>query len=600
MSYKALYRMYRPQIFDQVVGQEHIVQTLKNAILNNKIGHAYLFSGPRGTGKTTIAQIFAREINKTSSGYNNDYSLDIIEMDAASNNGVGDIRAITDGAKYSPSEGKYKVYIVDEVHMLSKGAWNAFLKTLEEPPQHVVFILATTEPHKIPVTILSRTQRFNFKKIDKKIIEKRLKDIFKKEKIIADDESIKFIARLAQGGLRDALSIAEQVSSFANGQINFESISHVFGLVSIEKQIELLDSIFKGKTKDVILILTNLFENSASVEKLISSIIDIFRDYIIYRKTNSENFLEFLTLEQIKNIDWDINFSYKGLERLIKLSSSLRMSELAQHLLELELIKLSDYRNKANISLEENTILDQPKSNINLGQQKNVENIEETKISNNELEEINKTQTIEDEKPSYQNEPTKETKIVVHDELKSNDSQEAKENQGGVDVLKMFNVDKVAEISSIKKETQTIDNLINLFLHSEKDILRDMKERWKILAMYLTSAEYGKIARELNRTSIIAASKSFILLASEDEGVINSINDVAETEIFKKLIKNVFNSQKLVFAINKLQFTEAKDKWTKLKSEDNLPAKIPIVGFVDEVDEADQYGTQLFGDKWKG
>ena len=225
--HKALYRVYRPKNFNDVIGQEHIVRTLKNQIENNNVGHAYLFCGTRGTGKTSTAKIFSRAVNCTNLHNDEpcnecencreileDKTMDVVEIDAASNNSVDDIRELRENVKYSPAKSKYKVYIIDEVHMLSQGAFNALLKTLEEPPSYVIFILATTEPHKIPATILSRCQRFDFKRVTVKDISSRMKYICEKEGIEADEKALNLIARNSQGEIRDALSILDQCIYF--------------------------------------------------------------------------------------------------------------------------------------------------------------------------------------------------------------------------------------------------------------------------------------------------------------------------------------------------------------------------------------------------
>ena len=256
MSYKALYRTYRPQIFKDVTGQEVVVKTLQNAIKNNKISHAYLFCGPRGTGKTSIARIFAKALNCTNLNVNEPcdecisckeisqgINPDVIEIDAASNNGVDEIRDIREKVKYLPSGSKYKIYIIDEVHMLSGGAFNALLKTLEEPPKHVVFILATTEPQKLPATIVSRCQRYEFKSLGVEEISERLKQICDLEDVTITEEALNSISESAEGAMRDALSILDQAISYGNKNIQIDDINGVTGSLSFDKVIGLGNAI---------------------------------------------------------------------------------------------------------------------------------------------------------------------------------------------------------------------------------------------------------------------------------------------------------------------------------------------------------------------
>ncbi|MGB8452688.1 MAG: DNA polymerase III subunit gamma/tau [Anaerocolumna sp.] len=272
MSYTALYRKFRPGDFNDVKGQDHIVTTLKNQVKADRIGHAYLFCGTRGTGKTTVAKILGKTVNcehpvdgnpcnecATCISINNQTSMNVIEIDAASNNGVDNIREIVDEVRYSPTEGKYKVYIIDEVHMLSAGAFNALLKTLEEPPSYVIFILATTEAHKIPITILSRCQRYDFRRITIDTIADRLTDLIRREGVEAEEKAVRYIARMGDGSLRDALSLLDQCIAFYFGQkLTFDNVLEVLGAVDIEVFARLLDIILKGNVSAAMSLLEEL------------------------------------------------------------------------------------------------------------------------------------------------------------------------------------------------------------------------------------------------------------------------------------------------------------------------------------------------------
>ncbi|MEG1870715.1 MAG: DNA polymerase III subunit gamma/tau [Peptostreptococcaceae bacterium] len=292
--HKALYRAYRPQTFKDVVGQEHIVRTLKNQIQNNNVGHAYLFCGTRGTGKTSTAKIFARAVNCENSideepcnqcevckDILNDNIMDVIEIDAASNNSVDDIREIRENVKYTPAKCKYKVYIIDEVHMLSQGAFNALLKTLEEPPSYVIFILATTEPHKIPATILSRCQRFDFKRVTVKDMACRMKEICDDVDIEVDDRALNLIARNSQGALRDALSILDQCMSFSDGNIEYKDVVDLLGTVNVEQLFEMAEYVINEDTKKCLAILNEFVIWGKDIKNLIDDLIDHFRNLMV-------------------------------------------------------------------------------------------------------------------------------------------------------------------------------------------------------------------------------------------------------------------------------------------------------------------------------
>lgn len=301
MAYQALYRKWRPRTFDGVVGQTAITDTLKNAIKRGKISHAFLFAGPRGTGKTSCAKIFAKALNCTNLqdgepcnecenclAADKGTMNDIIEIDAASNNGVDEIRDIRDKVKYAPTQGKYKVYIIDEVHMLSMGAFNALLKTLEEPPEHVVFILATTELQKVPATIISRTQRYNFKRIDQHDLIARMTYILGQEKIDFEEKALEVIAQVADGGMRDSLSILDQILSYDQDKVKYEDALKITGYAAQEKIEQVLLDLLKGQTSEAFEIIHNLLQDGASTKNILDELISLTVKGMLVVKSNKE------------------------------------------------------------------------------------------------------------------------------------------------------------------------------------------------------------------------------------------------------------------------------------------------------------------------
>ena len=319
MAYQALYRKWRPRTFDDVVGQSSITDTLKNAIKRNKISHAFLFAGPRGTGKTSCAKIFAKALNCTNLqdgepcnecenclAADKGSMSDIIEIDAASNNGVDEIRDIRDKVKYAPTQGKYKVYIIDEVHMLSMGAFNALLKTLEEPPEHVVFILATTELQKVPATIISRTQRYNFKRIEQAELVARMQYILKQEDVEYEPRSLEVIAQIADGGMRDSLSILDQILSYDQDKVKYKDALKITGYADQAKIETLLYYLLTYKTQDALDLVKELINTGSSTQNILDEIIQLTVNVMLAVKGNqSQHFLTDNYLEQLKEITED-------------------------------------------------------------------------------------------------------------------------------------------------------------------------------------------------------------------------------------------------------------------------------------------------------
>ncbi|AMD81541.1 DNA polymerase III subunits gamma and tau [Mycoplasmopsis canis PG 14] len=349
-DYKTLYRKYRPKTFEQVVGQEHVIKTLKNILTNRKIGHAYLFTGPKGTGKTSISKIFASVLNCVHSSEptkacnfcleNLDNNLDIIEMDAASNNGVDEIRLLKEKVEQAPINGKFKIYIIDEVHMLSKSAFNALLKTLEEPPFHTIFILATTDPQKIPLTILSRVQRYNFKRISDNEIISHLKEILDIEKIKYEERALKTIALLSTGGMRDALSIADQASSFNDNFIDQESIERNFGVSSVDNYIKLLNKILEGNVKEIISTTNDFNDSGADANKLIKALMNLVKEWLLYSKTKDISFLNWITHEQLLKIKLSQSNAIIIYDELYEIFSKISRHESPYELIQIAFIAL--------------------------------------------------------------------------------------------------------------------------------------------------------------------------------------------------------------------------------------------------------------------
>ncbi len=366
MDYIVLARRWRPQQFDDIVGQDNVTTTLKNAISKNRIGHAYIFTGPRGIGKTTIARVFAKALNcergpistpcdKCTSCMEiiNGNSLDVLEIDGASNRGIDEIRELRQNVKYAPTHGKYKVYIIDEVHQITIDAFNALLKTLEEPPAHVKFFFATTEPHKVPPTILSRCQRFDLRPISSMAISSRLKTICSKERVDIDDEALMMIARYAEGSMRDAESILDQAIVYSAGRINGEAISSILGLVNSEAIYELAEIVARGDPEAAIRLLNRIMVEGKDLPHFVSDLSNHFRNMLILKVADSS--LLILPSDVISRLSHQTElFSREQLlyiiETLAELESGLRRSLSRKILLEIALLRLVESRHRVGIA----------------------------------------------------------------------------------------------------------------------------------------------------------------------------------------------------------------------------------------------------------
>ena len=435
--HKALYRVYRPKNFSDVIGQEHIVRTLKNQIENNNVGHAYLFCGTRGTGKTSTAKIFSRAVNCTNLHNDEpcnecencreileDKTMDVVEIDAASNNSVDDIRELRENVKYSPAKSKYKVYIIDEVHMLSQGAFNALLKTLEEPPSYVIFILATTEPHKIPATILSRCQRFDFKRVTVKDISSRMRYICEKEGIEADEKALNLIARNSQGALRDALSILDQCISFEGNKISYNDVIELLGSVNIEQLFDLAESIIKEDTRKSLQILNDFIIWGKDVRNLVNDLIDHFRNLMVCKISNDLDEIISLPEETIDLLKQqaetiDTNNLIRILNILSEAQDGMKISSNPRVLMEVTMMKIAqpmfDESKEALIKRIENLEQKIESGNIkvnHISTNQTVDNFNENNQQNNNTVEKQEDENIEYENIEYENLKGDDIKLV--------------------------------------------------------------------------------------------------------------------------------------------------------------------------------------------
>ena len=560
MAYQALYRKYRPSNFDEVVGQQPIIQTLKNAIVQNRIAHAYLFCGPRGTGKTSIAKIFAKMLNCEDESnkpcgkcinckmVQNGSHPDIIEIDAASNNGVDEVRNLIDKVKYAPMQGKYKVYIIDEVHMMTTGAFNALLKTIEEPPAHVVFILATTEPNKVIPTIISRCQRFDFNKVSQKDIEKRLSIVCKEEKIEIDPEAISLIAQLADGGMRDSLSILDQCIAYCSSNITVDNVREIYGVLTTSDIGKLFEHLYAHEVDALIQQIQECSDKGMDLKRLTSDFITLLKESIILDYSSNSQLVSnthkeviekyllkspspfrFNVLNELMDVFNKYNYAsnlldYLETALLKSISNSYEIKSKTAH----EVIEESDGENEENIAESSDLSYDltSEKSEIDKKVPKNSEN---TGIS--ELE------TISDvSRETLKEVGNKDSKIILNDEY----------------ILQL--------LVGANKTERKIDTA-------------KMDER----NMYLADLEYAKYANSLRNIAIVASGDKYIVVAVRSELEAKEINEMQLTQGFEDFMEQVLGKAKKIFAIDHIQQTRVLEEFKERMIQGTLPEPVDVI-----------------------
>ena len=566
MAYKALYRTYRPQTFEEVAGQEHIVRTLKNALATGKIAHAYLFAGPRGTGKTTMAKLFAKALNcehgigcqcnecKNCVAITEGSHPDVLELDAASNNGVDEIRELIDKVKYGTILGKYKVYIIDEVHMLSTGAFNALLKTLEEPPEHVIFILATTEPHKILPTILSRCQRYDFNKVSEQDIKDRIRKILEIENVEYNEEAINLIVSLADGGMRDALSILEKVLAFSGDKLNVNDVLEIFALESKEEKIKLINSIVNHDMSDVLKRLNNYVSKGTDIKRLTEDLLLILKDIVIYSSSYNPEYLETLKEEEAQELIKIIsnNQAIEMIDILMNTVKDYKNVTSINPIFEITLIKLT--------SLEQNVVKPVQKEEV-----KTVEPVKKV---------IEPIKEVQEEK--IEEKPLEPVKEIVEEK-----KEEPITYESNISI-----VDKVIFLKDSEKEDsfEIDDNLmVNVMVASKKETKAELIDGWKNIKKFATHPLIGKAATLLIDGRPLVASNKIVILEYAMNKLVDKVNDKNMQAELQTVLYQVFHKQLFVYAVSRNKSVDLQSLYMNLLQIGKLPkAKDVILEFEGE------------------
>lgn len=641
MSYTAIYRKYRPSTFDDVAGQQHVVTTLKNALEQNRLAHAYLFSGPSGNGKTSIAKLFAKAINCESSSEiicdecqncldtKNNTHPDVVEIDAASNNGVDEIRSLIEKVKYAPLNGKYKIYIIDEVHMLSLGAFNALLKTLEEPPPHVVFILATTEPHKVIPTIISRCQRYDFTRVKEKDIYDNIINILNKENISFEEEAINLISQLADGGVRESLSILEQAIAYSGKHIKTEDVRKIYGIVTREEKINLINLILDKEMQKVLETLNSIADEGNNLERLNIDLINMLKESVIYGYAHNKNLLNDLEEEDVKSI-LNKETPSKLLEMidiLMEIATVKKNSSDIHSYMELAFIKminLSSENEKSNEGLKtihNNQVkTDSIKKDV-LNSESTEEKVEESSQDDyfeddlmvedgivKEIKDLDESFKLKLKEEKFIDVIKDESKTELKDDMtlntvKQETAQVEKEIHQKEVKKPIQEMNKVKESSvdrNIIIEELTNEEYLSLLANANKEKRLVIDSKWPTIASYSNDVKHAKHAHQLKDSKLIAVGDNYALVSVGNEMFAKNINDHKNQVGLSKFIKTCLEEELRVFATHHENVSVLIDEFRARAAKGTLPEALEVKVLKEDVKEnkietLEDKAAQVFG-----